>query len=86
MEIGSFKFPDKCPSECKFREDSSLYGQNSICTRCPVFVCGETIIDGKPFRLLLPEEYRLDWASEWAKFFESGEEPKLLLSKRSVKK
>ena len=67
MKIGSklqFDFPDKCPENCKFKDE--LFYQGSICCRCPLFNCGGE------YRLIEPEEYRDDWAEEWQEFFKSG--------------
>ena len=76
MKICNFDFPDDCPKNCKLIDDFTKYGQGSICLRCPVFNCGGE----EP--LLLPENYRCDWALEWNKFF-LGEknEPELSLCK-----
>jgi len=71
MKIGEFEFPDKCPKDCLYTGDIGRHGQNSICGRCPVF----TSTGNDP--LVLPEEYRLDWAKEWAEFFKTGKEPEL---------
>lgn len=76
--IGGLTFPAECPPNCKFMHDGG--GQGGWCHRCPVFNCG----GDEP--LVLPEEYRQDWAEEWAKVF-SGEKdyPELLLLPRSFK-
>lgn len=65
MRIGEHEFPDECPKDCTLIGDLSRFGQNSICGRCPVFVCsGED-------PLVPPDEYRVDWSEEWARFFAS---------------
>jgi len=65
---GKYEVPDECPVDCKYCGDMGKYGQNSICGRCPVFVCPG---------MVEPEGYRDDWAEEWVKFFETGREPDL---------
>lgn len=77
MIIGSVSFPEKCPKDCRLKEDLSLYGQNSLCIRCPIFNCSK---GEEGFSLLEPEEYREDWAKAWAEFFKGDLElPDLLL-------
>ena len=65
MKVAGIEFPNKCTEDCLLKNDLRQFGQNSICTRCPVFSCC-----GK-CRLIEPEEYRHDWAKEWKKFFDS---------------
>jgi len=65
MKIANnIEVPDKCPDNCEFVDEFRNYGQNAICGRCPVFCCVG------PDPLLPPEEYRMDWAIEWKKFFD----------------
>lgn len=77
-----YEVPDTCPSDCKYSGDLGLYGQNSICIRCPVFNCQQIeVADGQlEAHRLPPEHYRADWAKEWAKFFETGVRPVLNLT------
>jgi hypothetical protein len=69
-----YKVPDKCPADYRYIDE--LPYQGSICHRCPVFTCA---VDKAAFCLVEPDEYRADWAEEWAKFFKTGEEPILYL-------
>ena len=71
MIIAGLEFPDDCPTNCIYEDDFSNFGQNSICIRCPVFNCSGS------FKLMEPEEYRVDWAIEWKKFFDTEERPEL---------
>ena len=64
----NIEIPEKCPPNCRFREDLALCGQSSICGRCPVLLCPDVIE---------PEGYNADWAREWATFFQGGPEPEL---------
>jgi hypothetical protein len=66
MKIGNKEFPNSCPDNCPFNSDLSHFGQNSICIRCPVFVC----TGSSP--ILEPEGYREDWAIAWKQWFDSG--------------
>jgi len=71
-----YEVPETCPSECKFKED--LGHQGSLCCRCPVFNCEESVGQhGECYRLIEPENYRADWSKEWFIFFNEGTEPKL---------
>ena len=76
-----YTVPDKCPDDCDFIHDFRNYGQSAICFRCPVFVCQEPKTEeDKYYMPMVPaNEYREDWASEWEKFFNTGEYPKLML-------
>jgi len=67
MMLHGMQFPDKCPENCKYKDDISRYGQNSICFRCPVLVCH---FEPDP-------DYRKDWAYTWYRFFYDGVEPDL---------
>jgi hypothetical protein len=84
-----YEVPDKCPENCKFKNDILNYGQNAICGRCPVFVCEEPRTEeDKMYMPLVPaDEYRDDWAEEWEKFFkERIDYPELkLFAKRRMK-
>lgn len=82
MRVGSllqFEVPDKCPDDCKLKGDIAAFGQNSLCTRCPVFNCEtpDDVIANEYSPILDPIEYRDDWAAQWVKFFLTGEEPEL---------
>lgn len=66
LVAGKYEFPDKCPEDCGLKDDLPSFGQNSICTRCPVFNCGDS--DSPP--LVSGEGYREDWAKEWKRFFD----------------
>jgi len=79
MIIAGNELPDRCPENCPHRDSFALYGQNSICGRCPVFCCIPCDDDG--FCLVEPADYRSDWAKEWAEWFKNGMEnaPELLL-------
>jgi len=71
---GGYEIPDRCPKDCKFKDDVSRFGQNSICIRCPVFNCSGD------FPLIDRDDFREDWSREWALFFEgSRNEPILKL-------
>lgn len=59
----SIEVPDVCPKDCKFI--IGPFYQGNMCSRCPVFNCAHT----KGFCLIEPEDYRLDWAKEWKRFF-----------------
>jgi len=70
--------------KCFFKGDLRKYGQNSICTRCPLFVCvdfyafaesemtEEEKKRAKPYAgpMVPPEDFRPDWAEQWFLFFE----------------
>ena len=71
---GSYIFPDKCPKNCLYKQES--FSQGSMCTRCPILNCKK---DKDGFCLIEPEDYRKDWAKEWNDFFKRGTEPKLYL-------
>lgn len=77
MKIGKYEFPDKCPDDCKLMHSFIYQGQGCMCHRCPVFNC--TTCPGDEFRMMRPDEYRLDWAAEWYEFFRSGKYPELKL-------
>ena len=78
------KIPDECPKDCSFKKDIEHFGQNSICIRCPVLNCREFEMEGQMTSLLRPEDYRLDWAKEWKKFFDKEIDfPKLCLFERT---
>lgn len=66
---GKYEVPDKCPENCKFIDDLEIYGQNSICFRCPVLNCSEEMSDDPPVD---KESYREDWAKEWVEFFKNN--------------
>lgn len=68
MIICGLEFPDRCPKDCPLQGDFALYGQSSLCGRCPVFVCGGEFV------LVEPEE--------WHKFFTDGTRPCLPLQKK----
>ena len=74
MQIGDFMLPDVCPESCQYRQMPQ--GQGGPCQRCPVFNCSP---DDDGFRLLEPEDYRLDWAEQWHQYFNGGHLPKLRL-------
>ena len=75
---GKHEVPDECPSDCRFSGENGYQG--SMCCRCPIFNCREIPgPEGEPFRLLLPEDYRSDWAEQWERFFNTGEPLKLSL-------
>jgi len=84
MKFGSelqFECPDQCPSDCAYKDSIMKYGQNSMCTRCPVLNCKEpkTEEDKKYMPLVPADQFRDDWAKEWDKFFKTNEEPILKL-------
>lgn len=88
MKIGSelqCECPDVCPGNCRYISDFSTYGQNSICGRCPVFVCAGPVDaeDDDFMPLVRASEYRDDWAAEWHDFFKYGKEP-ILNFNRSI--
>jgi len=60
------KIPDTCPTTCKFKKSFIQFRQQSICSRCPVFVCKK---DKNDFCLIEAKDYRKDWAEEWDRFF-----------------
>jgi len=64
MKIAGIDFPNDCPKDCSFKNDFSIFGQSSICGRCPIFNCGGE------FKLLECDEYREDWVKEWKRFFD----------------
>ena len=66
----SIEIPDECPKSCSGKLDS--FDQGSLCTRCPVFCCTPVMFDGENLCLIAPEDYRLDWAIEWKKWFDNG--------------
>ena len=72
MLVAGYEFPEDCPTECPFINDVRDFGQNAMCTSCPVFIVPDCVG---------PDEYRKDWAEEWHKFFSGGmqEWPKLYL-------
>jgi hypothetical protein len=63
MLVAGNEFPDKCPENCPFIDDVINFGQNAMCTSCPIFVCPEVVP---------AEHYRKDWSDEWRKFFDGG--------------
>jgi len=69
MTVAGIEFPGRCPDKCPGHDDE--VGQGGMCHRCPVFNCEEVVdTDGKPFRLLEPNEYRKDWAEAWKRWFD----------------
>ena len=72
MQIGKYEFPDSCPLNCAMLKED--FYQGSLCTRCPIFNCKKlTGPNGeKDWSLLRPEDYRLDWAKEWKRWFDRG--------------
>lgn len=80
-----YVLPDQCPKDCKYIDELEFFSQSSICTRCPILVCGASKMavdkEGRgpvpeeqadhyiDFRMTEPEDYREDWAIEWLKFF-----------------
>lgn len=77
-----YTVPDQCPEGCKFKVEA--FYQGCMCSRCPVFNCRppKTQEDEMYMPILAPEHYRPDWAAEWQKFFETGEDPVLYLEKQ----
>lgn len=73
---GGYEVPDRCPENCAFIGDVARFGQQSMCTRCPVLVCKDYEGIGA---LVLADDYRPDWAAEWVKFFNDGTVPSLQL-------
>lgn len=60
---GRYEVPDVCPKACSYRDQAAHLAQGGMCFRCPIMNCaGEDA-------LLRPEDYRKDWAAEWARFF-----------------
>lgn len=66
------EIPDKCPEDCLYAGES--FYQGNMCSRCPIFNCSK---EGG-FSLIELQDYREDWAKEWARFFATGEGPVLL--------
>jgi len=64
--VNGVVFPFECPKNCPFTDDISLYGQNAICGRCPLFCCS----GAEP--LVSPGQYRIDWAKAWKAWFDGG--------------
>lgn len=80
-----YELPDSCPKDCKYTGELEFFDQSSICTRCPILVCGPVKMavdkDGHgpvseeqadhhvDFCMVKPEGYREDWAKEWFRFF-----------------
>ena len=68
-----YEVPDKCPEDCPFQGDTYAISQGGACTRCPVFCCSESEIDGESygeeFRLMDAKGYRPDWAVVWSDWF-----------------
>jgi len=59
MRIAGHTLPDKCPDDCPFSGET----YRGFCKLCPVYRCaGEEV-------LMPPEQYRKDWAKEWARWF-----------------
>jgi hypothetical protein len=79
MMLHGMQFPDKCPENCKYKDDISRYGQNSICFRCPVLVCEYD--PNLKLRRIEIADYRKDWAYVWYRFFYDGVEPDLQIFK-----
>jgi len=78
MLIQGYNLPDSCPDNCIYKDHIYKYGQSAICRYCPVFCCMEVLDENnQPFRLLEPDQYRIDWLMEWIKLFENGTEPEL---------
>ena len=74
MKIGEYEFQDDCPDDYELRCDIDSLLAGGLCMRCPIFCC-----TGKS-KLIDPEDYRLDWAEEWHKFFMCGDLPQLKLN------
>ena len=78
LVANKYEFVEECPINCKFKDDMSEHGQNSICGRCPVFVCKP---DPKYGALVDAPGYREDWAKEWKMFFDGEiEKPTLAMT------
>ena len=56
--------PDECPKNCQFKNEP--FYQGNMCCRCPIFSCKK---DENGFCLVEPEDYREEWAKEFARFF-----------------
>lgn len=79
---GKYRVPDKCPDDCRFRKDPMAQMQGGFCYRCPVMNCSPMEYqeeDGSiiEVRMVEPEQYRLNWAKEWERFFKEGVLPLL---------
>ena len=82
MIIQGLEFPDDCPKDCAYKDDIANYGQSALCGRCPVFNCRLNPADPKngfptPWRMLEPDDYRIDWLKDWYGFFQTGKKPEL---------
>ena len=64
-----YEVPDACPEKCSFHGDMVTHGQNSVCCRCPVFVCKEFEMDGQMICMVPPDHHREDWAKVWSEWF-----------------
>lgn len=81
MKIGSklqFTVPDKCPADCRYKDDFRNYGQNAVCMHCPVLCCWDNHDDMSP--IVAANNFRDDWAAEWELFFKNGTEPELRIT------
>jgi hypothetical protein len=65
MRIGEYEFPDSCPKNCPDRPHMECFDMSSLCFRCPIFNCAGD--DGT--RMMRPEDYDLDMAEVWYKWF-----------------
>ena len=69
MKIGpnlDVEVPDECPDKCPGKTE--IVAQGGLCHRCPVSNCageGDMV-------LLRPNDFRPDWAEEWARWFREG--------------
>jgi len=55
-----YEIPDKCPENCTLNNGNHI---TNWCGICPIRICG----GDKPDLKL--NNYRVDWASQWCKFF-----------------
>lgn len=68
--IGDYEFPDKCFGEACI-EFSKPFEQGDVCSRCPIFNCGEfATSEYGIIRLLDPHQYDLDMAEWYYKHFQ----------------
>ena len=68
MKIGGYEFPDSCPEECPDKHYMDNFDQGIMCVRCPIFNCSGP----EDIRLLRPEDYNVEWAKEWHRWFKEN--------------
>lgn len=71
MFVTGYVFPNDCPTDCDGAGDK--INKTNICPKCPIFNCQEVEdTEGRPFRIIEPDDFPFDWARQFSWWFKSG--------------